>query len=295
MNPVYCAAVAPMDKNEKIDYAGFKANIDWYIGQGLSGITVNGGTGEFVSLTMPERKKMAETAVEHINSRISCMVCCAAETTRDAIEYARHAKSIGADSIMVIGPSYFKPSSEEIYQHFWNIAKAVDIPMVLYNNPGSTGTDLTPARIARICEADNIKYVKEASGDIRRIREIREISKGKIHVFCGSDDVIFESLVNGAEGWISITANLLPGQSQQIFKYTTEGDLDQARELFAKYAPLYTITEKPYKAIQTVKYCLDRLGLSGGASRKPRLPLTEEEKRQVDGILHQVGLLSPVG
>jgi 4-hydroxy-tetrahydrodipicolinate synthase len=290
MKPVFCAAVTPMNKNEAIDYSGFETNLDWYIGQGLSGITVNGGTGEFVSLTMQERKKLAETAVRQIGSRADCMVCCAAETTGEVIDYAKHAKSIGADSIMIIGPYYFKPSDEEIRQHYWSIAEAVDIPIVLYNNPGSSGIDLRPALIAEICSAGNIRHVKEASGDLRRIREIRGIDSS-IHVYCGSDDIITEALANGAVGWISITANLLPGQSQRLFDAYKSGNAKRAREIFDQYAPLYAITEKPYKAIQTAKYCMDRLGLAGGTSRRPRLPLTAEEKSHVDQLLADAGLL----
>lgn len=290
MNPVYCAAVNPMNANGEIDFSGFCSNIEWYIGQGISGITVNGGTGEFVSLTMQERKKLAERAVRQIGGRAACMVCCAAETTDEAVDYARHAQNIGAGSIMVIGPYYFKPSNEEICQHYWSIARAVDLPVVLYNNPGSSGIDLRPPLIAQICSAQNIRHVKEASGDLRRVREIRGIDSA-IHVYCGSDDIITESLTNGADGWISITANILPGQSQGIFDDFVGGNEKRARETFEKYAPLYTVTEKPYKAVQTTKYCMDRLGLAGGMSRKPRLPLTDEDKERVDQFLAGTGLL----
>jgi 4-hydroxy-tetrahydrodipicolinate synthase len=281
-----------MNGREEIDYAGFRANLDWYVAQGISGITVNGGTGEFVSLTMQERKRIAETAMDRIGSRVACMVCCAAETTKEVIDYALHAKSIGADSIMVIGPFYFKPSEEEICQHYWSIARAVDIPIVLYNNPGSSGIDLRPPLIAKICSADNIRHVKEASGDPKRVTEIRGIDGG-IHVFCGSDDTILESIGNGADGWISITANLLPGQSQRLFDDCRSGDVDATTGLFRRFAPLYTVTEKPYKAVQIVKYGMDRLGLAGGSCRRPRLPLTTEEKKGIDRLLSETHLLSP--
>ncbi len=288
---VFCAATTPMNKKQKIDFDGFKNNIDWYVNEGLTGILVCGGTGEFASLKRQERYKLAEVAVEHINSRVASMICCADETTEGAIEYAKHAKSIGADSLMLTGSWYFAASDEECLEHFRKISEAVDIPMMLYNNPASSGVDLSAEMIHNICKFKNIDSVKEASGNLIKIREIIRISKNSVDVFCGSDEIALEAFLNNAAGWVSITANSLPSQSQMIFDLAREGKILKAKEIFQRFLPLYTLCEQPHKAIQTIKYCMDKQGLAGGYSRSPRLCLTENEKLVVDNVIKEIGLI----
>lgn len=290
-NKVFCAATTPMNKNQSIDYCSFKNNIDWYIKEGLTGILICGGTGEFASLERNERYKLAEVAIEHINKRATSMVCCADETTSGAIEYAKHAKSIGADSLMLTGSWYFSASDEECLEHFRIISEAVDIPMMLYNNPASSGVDLSADIINRICKFDNINSVKEASGNLIKIREIIKKSSNEVDVFCGSDEIALEAFLNNATGWVSITANSLPGQSQMIFDLAREGEIVKANEIFQRFLPLYTLCEQPHKAIQTIKYCMDKQGLAGGPSRAPRLSLTCSEKLIADKILKEVALI----
>ncbi len=288
---VFCAVTTPMNKNQKIDLDGFKNNIDWYVNEGLTGILVCGGTGEFASLERKERYQLAETAVKQINSRVASMICCADETTKGAVEYAKHAKAIGADSLMLTGPWYFTASDEECLEHFRKISEAVDMPMMLYNNPASSGVDLSAEMIHNICKFKNIDSVKEASGNLIKIREINRISNNTIDVFCGSDEIAFEAFLNNAVGWISITANILPSQSQRIFDLMQDGKINDGKELFQKYLPLYTLCEQPHKAIQVAKYSMDCLGQVGGYSRAPRLSLTDDEKLMVDCALKETGLI----
>lgn len=290
-NKVFCAATTPMNNNQKIDFEGFKDNIDWYINEGLTGILICGGTGEFASLERQERYKLAETSVEHINSRVASMICCADETTQGVIEYAKHAKSIGADSLMLTGPWYFAASDEECLEHFRKISEAVDIPMMLYNNPHSSGVDLSAEMINQICKLKNIDSVKEASGNLIKIREINRISNRTVDVFCGSDEIALEAFLNNATGWISITANALPSQSQMIFDLAKDGEIIKAKEIFQRFLPLFTLCEQPHKAIQTIKYCMDKQGLVGGYSRSPRLCLTSHEKTIVDNVIKEVDLI----
>jgi len=290
-NRVYCAAVTPMGKNGDIDFGGFEANLEWYINKGIGGILVCGGTGEFVSLSTEERLKLAERAGRQIRGQTGFMVGCGAETTNHAILYAKHAQEMGADSILIIASYYFKPSEEELYQHFKAVAESVSIPVVLYNNPGACGTDLTPAFVKRLSEIPNIRFIKEASGDLVRIREIKEFCSPDFGVMCGCDYLAYETFKNGATGWISITANALTSESQEILDCMLRGEEKRAWSLFSRYLPAYTICEKPYKAVQIIKYMMDRIGCCGGFSRLPRLELSDPEKKFVDDIMKKTGML----
>lgn len=292
MNQVYCAAVTPFQKNYEIDYQGFKENLQWYLRNGLAGVLVCGGTGEFVSLSTQERMELVEFAAKEINGTMGFMVGCAAETTAEAILHAQHAEKNGADGLLLIASYYFKPSEEESYQHFRAVAESVNIPIVLYNNPGSCGTDLQPEFVKRLSEIPNIKHLKEATGDLLRFKELRHVCGDGFSAVCGCDALAFELFKNGASGWISITANALPSQSQEIFDTMQRKEEGRAWDVFQKYLQIYTLCEKPYKAIQTVKYIMDKLGCCGGHSRLPRLPLTTEEKIVADQMMVEAGLIS---
>lgn len=291
INTVFCAAVTPMNANYEIDYQGFDANIEWYIQNNLGGILVCGGTGEFVSLTSQERIKIVDHVTNKIAGRTGLMVGCSAETTAEAVMYAKNAQQAGADGLLLIASYYFKPSEEELFEHFKAVANAVHIPIVLYNNPGACGSDLTPRFLKRMSAFENICHVKEATGDLLRSRKIREVCGEDLHVMVGCDALAYELFKNGAKGWISITANALASQSQAIFENMMKGDDSLAWKIYEQYLPIYHICEEPYKAIQTIKYIMDRIGCCGGKSRLPRLPLTTDEKAQVDLLLQHAGLI----
>jgi 4-hydroxy-tetrahydrodipicolinate synthase len=291
INTVYCAAVTPMDANYEVDYTGFNSNIEWYIQNRLGGILVCGGTGEFVSLTPRERMDIVAFAADKIAGRTGFMVGCGAETTKDAVAYAKNAQDAGADGLLLIASYYFKPSEEELYQHFKAVAAAVRIPIVLYNNPGACGTDLTPRFIQRMSAIENVKHVKEATGDLLRARKVQAACGADFNLLVGCDALAFELFKNGARGWVSITANALASQSQAIFDHMLAGEHARAWQVYEKFLPIYTICEEPYKAIQTIKYIMDRIGCCAGPSRPPRLALTPDEQSHVDALLRSTGLI----
>ena len=292
IDTVYCAAITPMNYDQSVDLAGLVRNIRWYRGQGLGGVLVCGGTGEFVSLSFEERQAVVAAAAREIAGRGGFMVGCAAETTREAILHAQHAEVCGADGLLLIAPYYFKPSKAELVEHMRAVARSVSIPVALYKNPGSCGSDLTPEIIAELSVEPNITHVKEATGELQRVDEIRRLSSPDFHVMCGCDYLACDILEKGGAGWISITANALPGQSQQLFDRMMAGDYTGARAVMEKYLPLYTVCEQPYKAIQTIKFMMEALGCASGPSRLPRQPLTEREQVNVLLMMREAGLLA---
>ncbi|GAH77925.1 unnamed protein product, partial [marine sediment metagenome] len=178
----FTVLITPMTIKQDIDIDGLKSNIDWQINNGIPGICVTGSTGEFASLTREERLEIAEVAVKHVNGRIQCLVGTAAESTKETIFYTKHAKKIGADGVLILSPYFCKPSFDDIYLHYKAISEAVDISVMVYNNPNHSGVDMSPELLVKICSLKNIDYVKDASGDLRRVVDIKRLANGKITI-----------------------------------------------------------------------------------------------------------------
>lgn len=288
----FVVCITPMSDDQEIDEQGLKENIEWYIEMGSAGICCCGSTGEFVSLNREERLRVARISVDQVKGRVPVLVGTASETTRDTIAYTRHAREIGADGVLIINPYYCKPSDNEIYAHFRAVSEAVDIPIMLYNNPHTSGIDMSDELIVKLCSLKNIKYVKEASGEIRRVRNLLRLSHESIRVFCGADDLALESFLMGACGFISVCGNIIPDLSQQLFDLVQAGDIAGAKTLYDRILPLCELIEKSGKLVQVVKAGVGKLGHAAGPCRLPRLPLTQAEDEALESVLRDMGLLS---
>jgi 4-hydroxy-tetrahydrodipicolinate synthase len=283
---VFPVLITPMTADEKVDYEGLKSNIEHFISQGAAGIAVTGSTGEFVSLTKEERHKVVETAVGHVNGRIPVVAGTAAETTADAIEYTQHAEKAGADASLLINSYYAHPKENEIYEHFKAVAESVKFPIMIYNNPFVSGVDISAETLLAVArDVDNITHVKESSGDIGKARDIARQGKGFIKVFCGSEDLALESVLVGATGWISVSANIVPEVAKELYASVEAGELDRSWELYDKLLPLCKFLEESGKYVQIVKRAMELQGLAGGPCRKPRLPLNEVEEATLKELL----------
>jgi len=277
---VYVVMITPFTKNRKIDYSGIKGNIEWWIKNGVHGIIPLGSTGEFASLEDNEKKKIAETVIETVNKRIPVVVGATAETTEKAIYFATQAKDIGADGTIILPPYYFSPNQEEIYNHYKKISEKVIFPLMLYNNPYSSKVDLKAETVIRLSRLKNIDYIKESSGDIKRITELRLHAEQNFKIFCGWEDMVFESFLLGATGWVSVISNISPKQAVELYKLIIEKkEIAKALDLYKKMLPMLKYLEYEGKTQQILKYCLDSIGLCGGLSTTPRIPLSKEEQK----------------
>lgn len=279
----------PMHHDETVDFEGMKQNIEHYIGLNVAGIIVNGSTGEFVSLTKEEKFKLMEVAAKQVNSRIPLVIGTAAETTADAVEYTKKAESVGADAALLINSYYAHPKENEIYEHFKTVAESVSLPIMIYNNPFTSGIDIETETILQVGrDVDNITHVKESSGEIRKVRDISRQGKDFIKPFCGSDDLVLESFLVGATGWVSVAGNLVPELATELYTSFKEGDLDKAWKIYDRILPLCNFLEESGKYVQIVKRGMELQGLAGGPSRKPRLSLKDEEDATLQEILSQL-------
>lgn len=287
----YTVAITPMTKEEEVDLEALKRNLDWYISEGVPGVCVLGGTGEFSSLTKEERILIAEESIKHIDGRVKCIIGTAAETTEDTLFYTKHAESIGADGVMIINPYYCLPTEDELYEHFKVVSDNTNIPIMIYNNPGNSGVDMTPDVIARIAKLKNVDYVKDASGELKRVTQIQRETNGEIKIFCGGEDLALENFILGATGWICVCSNIIPKEATELFDLVDSGRVDEAKVLFERLYPLLNMLENGGKPVQRVKKALELMGRDSGPARAPRGPLTKEEEAELVEVLKTLNLI----
>jgi 4-hydroxy-tetrahydrodipicolinate synthase len=286
---IFVVAITPMKQNEELDLEAFRSNVDYYIENKVHGIVVGGSTGEFATLSVEEHKSIIDTVVDHVNGRIPVIAGTSACSTRLVIELTKYAKDTGADGVMIVPPFYTKPDEHEIHEHFKNVAEAVDIPIMLYNNPWTSKIDMKPDFIAKLAEIDNISYVKESSCDATRVRKIIDLAGGRMTVFCGTDNLALESFLMGATGWVCVVANIFPKHASRLYELACkEKDIQGALTLYTQLLPLLNFLEDTGKFQAISKAGLEILGRKAGPPRKPLLRLEEKQKQKLEAILKKI-------
>ena len=247
--------------------------VDWQIESGSHGLIPLGSTGEFLSVSDDERRQVVETVVEAANGRVPVLIGTADEWTDKAVRYSVEAQAIGADGLMIISPYYSSPTEDELFEHFRHISDAVSIPIMVYNNPNTANVDLRPEFVARLGTLENVRYIKESSGDISRVREIHRISDS-VSVFAGYHP--FESLAAGAKGYVSVIGNFLPAESAAVCDLMDEGRHDEALQLYNRMIPLLNAIAGD-KYVSATKCAMAAVGMPIGDPRPPRLALPDED------------------
>lgn len=282
----YPVLITPMAQAQEIDWGGVKNNVNYFLDQGVAGLVINGSTGEFVSLSKEEKFQMVETVLKEVNGRIPVIVGTAAETTKETIEYTKQAEAHGADCALIINPYYMKPKENEIYYHFKEVSNAVNLPIMLYNNPFTSGVNMSTdlmLQIGRECE--NVTRIKESSGEIGKVRDLARLAKGDFEVFCGAEELVMESYLVGATGWISVAGNIAPRLVTDMFNHFQNGEIEEAWAINDRILPLCAFLEGSGKYVQIVKRAMELKGLAGGPCRSPRLPLNAEEDAKLKELL----------
>jgi 1-pyrroline-4-hydroxy-2-carboxylate deaminase len=261
-----------------VDYDKFAAHCDWLITNGCRGVGPNGSLGEYSSLTEDERRKVIQVAVNAVNGRGLVVAGVHGVGWHQAAQWAQYAKEDGADGVLCLPPIVYHASESEIIEHYTRVAE-VGLPVMLYNNPQDTKVDLTPPLIAKLAKIPGVVAVKEFSGDIRRVLEIKELCD--IDVIAGADDLLFESLVAGADGWFAGYPNAFPKEAVEIYDLVKAGKIDDARELYTNLVTVFRWDSK-VEFVQAIKLSIDIAGGSyGGPTRPPRGPLSPENEARV--------------
>ncbi len=285
----YTVIITPFtEDNARIDETMLRWLVDFQISEGIHGIIALASNGEFLSLSDEERHDVARIVVEQAAGRVPVVVGTAAENTNDVIRYTRDAEALGADAAMVLTPYYCWIDEDEIFAHYQRIAEATSLPIMLYNHPASTVLDMKPPLVARLAEIDNIAYIKESTTDIRRVYQINELCGDRITVFAGY--LGYESFMVGAEGWVSVCANILPRKSAELFELAVDrNDKDAAWVVFKELVPIIDFLGD-HLYVHGMKAAFRLLGRDMGDPRPPRLPLRPELVAPLRKVMTDLGL-----
>ncbi|MFN2362743.1 MAG: 4-hydroxy-tetrahydrodipicolinate synthase, partial [Halarsenatibacteraceae bacterium] len=284
----FAVLATPFDEDEEINYSGLEHNINWNIERGVHGIIPLGSTGEFTTLSKEESNDLLNFVIKEVDGRVPIIAGTSADSTSAVIEKSKYAEAAGVDGLLILPPYYFNPLQEEMVNHYSLINDEVNIPVMVYNNPGVTNVDIQLETVLKISEYENVNYIKESTGDLIRLRDIENNKTNEMTTFCGCDELALESFFAGAQGWVSVISNAFPGLSAELFEVAVEQkDYNKAREIYDKLLPFCKELEGSGKLVQVIKYLMDRRGAVGGCSKQPKLPLTKEDKYKLDKMLEK--------
>ena len=283
------AIVTPFS-NGKFDEKTMADLIEFHIANGTHGIVPCGTTGESATLTPEEHERVVAITVEVVNKRIPVIAGTGSNSTDEAIIFTKHAKAVGADGALLITPYYNKPTQEGLFRHFEAVAKAVDLPQILYNIPGRTSINMLPATTARLSQIPSIVGIKEGSGSLQQVSEIIHLSKQDFLILSGDDPLTLPMMALGGKGVITVTANVAPTDMAHMVSAALNGDYEQARTLHFKLTPLFSALFLETNPIP-VKAALAMMGKMSEEVRLPLTPLADEYRPKLQEALQQAGVL----
>ena len=284
------ALVTPMLEDGSIDFDAYRALIDWHVEQGTDAIVAVGTSGESPTVSVDEHCELMKVAVEHAAGRIPVIAGAGGNSTHEAIKLTRYAHSVGADATLQVVPYYNKPTQEGLYQHFKAIAESSDCPVVLYNVPGRTVADLANETIVRLAQVDNIIGVKDATGDIGRgIQLLKQVPKD-FAVYSGDDSTAAALILMGAQGNISVTANIAPKLMHDLCVAALNHDVAEVRRLNAVLCDLNKLLFVEANPIP-VKWALAEMGKIGLGIRLPLTVLSEGNQSVIRAALKSAQLI----
>ncbi|PYC13237.1 dihydrodipicolinate synthase family protein [Pseudomonas mosselii] len=270
---------------EQLDLPALGHSIDRLIDGDVHAIAPLGSTGEGAYLSDGEWQQVAQYSLERIAKRVPSIVSVSDLTTAGAVRRARFAQQHGADAVMVLPAAYWKLSEAEIVQHYRTIGAAIDLPIMLYNNPATSGTDMPVELILRIVrEVDNVTMVKESTGDIQRMHKLQLLGEGQVPFYNGCNPLALEAFVAGATGWCTAAANLIPELNLRLYQAVQNGELEQAKALFYRQLPLLDFILKGGLPA-TIKAGLEMTGLPVGEPRRPVFGLDAQGRDQLKALL----------
>jgi 4-hydroxy-tetrahydrodipicolinate synthase len=271
------AVTTPFDASGAIDFEGLESNVAALLEAGVHGVVATGTMGEAGSLSTAERREVVAAVARAVDRRVPVIAGVSAGTPAAAIALAADAAEAGATALMMLPPVGYRGDADEIVAHYRSVGEAAGLPLMAYNNPEASGTDMGTELLARLYEEiDAVVAVKECSGDARRIPALIDAAPG-LEVLVGGDDWALEGFCAGATGWVSGVADVAPGDCVTLYEACRAGDLETARAIYRRLLPLSRFDMTP-KLVQYFKAAMDEVGFAGGPCRPPRLALTEAER-----------------
>ena len=283
------ALVTPMHEDGALDLEALERLVEFHVEQGTDAIVSVGTTGESATLDEAEHCEVIRRTVEFARGRIPVIGGTGSNSTAEAIRLTRCAIEAGADACLLVTPYYNKPTQEGMYLHFKAVAEAVPVPQILYNVPGRTAVDLLPETVARLAEISNIVGLKEATGSLDRLEELKALCGDRIDFYSGDDATACEFMLRGGKGVISVTANVAPRLMHEMSRAAVAGDREAAEALDAKLAALHRDLFVESNPIP-VKWAVEAMGLIGPGIRLPLTPLSEGFRPKVREAMRLAGV-----
>ncbi|MDR1405123.1 MAG: 4-hydroxy-tetrahydrodipicolinate synthase [Candidatus Methanoplasma sp.] len=282
------AIITPFTKDNEVDESSLRRLVQFQEENGIDTLVPCGSTGESAMLSHEEHMRVIEIVVDQAE-KAKVLAGAGSNSTSEAVILSKRAEDLGVDGLLSISPYYVKPTQEGIYMHFRAIAESVDIPVVVYNIPGRTGSNITADTMLRLADTEGICAVKEASGNIDQINEIiRRRPKG-FEVLSGDDALTLPLMRGGADGVISVLSNCVPDRMSEMVHLILSGDCDSADKINRCLSPLYEglfVESNPIP----IKYVMGRMGYGSGIPRLPLTPLSEDGRKKLDPILGDMGI-----
>lgn len=280
------AVTTKFTADDQIDLKACMHNIEAQLKAGVSGIVLGGTLGEASTLTTKEKQLLTEATVGTVDGRVPVLLNIAEQSTRGAIQAVRDAASYGADGIMMLPPMRYKATPRETVTYFMEVARATELPIMIYNNPVDYGIEVTLEMLEELMAADNIQAVKESTRDISNVTRIKNTFGDRLKIMTGVDTLGMESLLMGADGWIAGLVCAFPEETVAIFQLVKAGRVKEALDIYRWFLPLLELDIHP-QLVQHIKLAETATGLGTPFVRAPRLQLAGKEKERVQKIIRE--------
>lgn len=264
----FSALITPF-RDGRVDEAALRELVEWQIQSGIDGLVPCGSTGESATLTHAEHEQVIRLVIDQTRRRVPVIAGTGSNSTAEAIRLTQFAREVGADGALLISPYYNKPTQDGIYRHYQAIGASVDLPLIVYNIPGRTGSNILPETFARICEIKQVIGIKEASGSIDQCSDILKLCGERLTMLSGDDSFTLPLMSLGAKGVISVITNVMPREMHELAAAALSGDFSRAREIHFKMLPLMRVLFVETNPIPIKQAC----ALMGKCTNDVRMPL----------------------
>jgi 4-hydroxy-tetrahydrodipicolinate synthase len=286
------AMVTPFNANGSVNYEKAADLAEWLINNGSDGLVVAGSTGEAATMSAEEKLELFRVVVNRINKRVPVIAGTGSNNTADSVKMTKMAEAMGVDGALIVGPYYNKPTQEGFYQHFAAVAQSTGLPIIVYNVPGRTASNISPAIVARLAaDFENIVAIKEAAGNVAQVAELYSVLPEEFTIYSGDDGLILPFMSVGATGLISVLSNIGGGILQDVMQAYEDGRVREAAKLNARMVPLANAmfietNPIPVKAAVTLV-----TGIDAGQPRLPLTPMEPANKAKMVAVLQEYGLV----
>jgi len=287
------AMVTPFNNKDEVNENGIRENINYLIDRGVDGVLAAGTTGESATITHDEQRKMIDIMVDEVNGKIKCIAGAGSNSSKEALGLVKYAESAGADAALVITPYYNKPQPHGLYMHYRMLAESTNIPLIVYNVPSRTGTDIDVDTIAKVAELDNIIAIKEANPNLDKVSQIMkklESVDSEFRIISGNDNLTLPMISLGAKGVISVLANVDPARMSKLVQYALNGNYTEAMRIHYELYDLMKVLFIESNPVPT-KVALNLMNRPAGHVRMPLGSLKEENKNKLQKVLQDLKLL----